>query len=155
MKRIIILLILIMFIIITASCGNYNLKSTAVIVNPKNITVQYLPDDSVKLGEGLTIIFENKSTNCFVFPYNYNLIVYGKVDNNYISVSKSLSVFSKDDIYFEPVGSELSRQGLLILIEKEDFPITKPTKMIARISGHLCNDPSKTVSLDLPYTLEP
>jgi hypothetical protein len=131
------------------------MKSTAVIVNPKYITVRYIPDDSVKLGEGLTINLENKSTNCFVFPYNYNLIVYGKVDNNYISVSKSLSVFSKDDITFEPGGSELSRHGFVILIEKEDFPITEPTKMIARISGHLCNDPSKSVSLDLPYTLEP
>jgi hypothetical protein len=155
MKRISILLILIVIIVLATSCSNYNLKSTAVIVNPKNISIRYLPDDSVKLGEGLTINLENKSTNCFVFPYAYNLMVYGKVDNKYINVTKSVSVFSKDDIYFEPGGGELSRHGLVILIEKEDFPITEPTKMIARISGHLCNDPTKTVSLDLPYTLEP
>jgi hypothetical protein len=137
-----------LLIFLVVSCTTNHPTDTSVAdVDFLDISVQSTdPEIGTK---DIDLYVVNKTNDCVIFPYNYGLEIYFRVNGNWVKVNNLVEYFNTENRLLTS-SSGIEPDGIIFIHPDYSSITDQPTNAKIILSAYLCNNgkPSSTLSKD-------
>ena len=152
-KTIFYFLIFMLIFAATSACAS----ETSLVNNENNLDLEisYLNGSSISPTGDLEVVIRNTTSKCIKFPVGFGIKVFVVQDKKIKEIPNSVTYIGNEPITLGPKG-EISATALVYFKpDTSGLILSETIEAYATISGYLCDDESRVVEENIPFTIAP
>lgn len=119
------------------------------------IVVSYLSGPEIRDGETLSMLIENRSSYCFDFSPDYNIVINVDINGEWIEIPNNIKISGNKPDILMPNGNPASGDFIDALPDLSKFGTMGQADAYILIVGHLCDDEGYIVEKKIPFVIVP